>query len=178
MLLDGDGTAQYLATEQDSEGEGEIAATLEGWVRTVAALATCPGPLDNERMVECVDDLSIADTARLWRRVAPDQLRQDGDSYRPSSGVFATRAEMSVHLADLTSVEEVARNYPNYSIVQFTVALVRELKLRVVRDPQPDESPPDLSHAIVCPRASGSAVKRMARACTFVKLVPPPLPRG
>src|SRR6266568_5131279 len=124
-------------------------------------------------MVECVDDPSIPDSALIWRRIAPDQLKPDGNSFRPSSGAFSTGAEMSVHLADLTSVEDVARQYPNHSIVQITVALVRELKLRIVRDPLTDEIPPDLSHAIVCPRATGSAVKRMARASTFVKLVPP-----
>lgn len=129
-------------------------------------------------MVECVDDPSIPDSARLWRRVAQDQLRPDGETYRPSSGVFSTGAEMSVHLADLTSVEEVGKHYPKHSIVQFTAALVRELKLRIVRDPQMDEVPPDPSHAIVCPRATGGAVKRMTKACTFVKLVPPPPPGG
>jgi hypothetical protein len=127
-------------------------------------------------MVECVDDLSIPDSARLWRRVAPEQLRPNGGTYRASSGVFSTGAEMSVHLADLTSLEEVARHYPNHSVVQITAVLVRELKLRIVRDPILDETPPDPSHAVVCPRATSSAVKRMARECTFVRLVAPPAP--
>jgi hypothetical protein len=124
-------------------------------------------------MVECVDDQSIANSARLWRRVPPDQLKSEGSSLRPSSGLFSTD-EMSVHLADLTSVEEVARLYPSHSIVEVTVALVRSLNLSFVRDPILDADRKDPSHAIVCPRATKGGARRLAAECTFVRLVPAP----
>jgi hypothetical protein len=123
-------------------------------------------------MVECVDDQSIPSSARLWRRVPPDQLKYEGGSFRPSSGLFSTD-EMSVHLADLTSVEEVARLYPSHSIVEITVALVRSLNLRVVRDPILTD-PKDPSHAIVCPRATRGGTRKLAAESSFVRLVPAP----
>ena len=124
-------------------------------------------------MVECVDDQSIPNSARLWRRVPPNQLKSEGGEFRPSSGLFSTD-EMSVHLADLTSVEEVARLYPSHSIVEITAALVRSMDLRVVRDPILDAEPKDPSHAIVCPRATKGGARRLAAASTFVRLVPTP----
>jgi hypothetical protein len=119
-------------------------------------------------MVECVDDPTIPDTESLWRRV-PRQLLVVVDGVeRPMSGLFCD-PEMSVHLASLTSVEKIASLYPDHGIVEITVGLVRELRLRIVRNP----TPLDPSHAIVCPQASPGARRRLAKACTPVRPVPP-----
>ncbi len=121
-------------------------------------------------MPECIDDPAIPNDERLWRRIAPAQVHREPDgTCVPSSGALRT-AEMSVHRASLTTVQEALANYADFSLVEFTAGLARELGLKVYPDPLPE----DPSHAIVCPRATGSAAKELARRCTFVVLRPPP----
>ncbi len=119
-------------------------------------------------MVECIDDPTIPVTERLWRRVPRQLVVLEDGAERPMSGLFSD-PEMSVHLASLTSVEQVSKLYPDHGIVQITVGLIRELKLCVVRRP----TAVDPSHGIVCPQATPSARRRMMKACTPVRSVPP-----
>lgn len=96
---------------------------------------------------ERIDDPTVNDDERLWRRVHPNQIIWDEDikNYRPSSAVFRPSGEMSVDIASLTTPEAVLSDYPQHSLVEFTAGVARKEGCIVVRDPLPDNP----SHALV-----------------------------
>ena len=114
------------------------------------------------------DDPTIAAGTVLWRRIAVAQLRvDDAGKVTPSDSAFRTQ-EMSVHIAELTSVETVLGQYPTHRIMAFTADLARSVGCVVVRDPVGD----DPSHALVV-RADGKSLskaqaKQIALAVTWV----------
>lgn len=117
----------------------------------------------------CVDDLSIAPSDELLRRISPQYLSVEDGKPVVSSGAFRTD-EMSVHLASVANAEQALEGYSTHSLVGVLASEVRRLGLKIYRDPPPD------SHAIVCPRATKSQAKRLAAICTFRILGQPAVP--
>lgn len=112
-------------------------------------------------MPEQKDDTSIAEDERLWRRVHPSQLDWEADPPIVSTGVFNTGNGLSVSIASQSSLETITRNYPEFSVVEFEVRLVRSLGCSVERDPT-DE---DAAHALVWgPNANGRMRKSQLNA--------------
>jgi hypothetical protein len=104
-------------------------------------------------MPERVDDPTIEDKARLWRRILPQWVHRKPDgSVRPASFAFLDRlsGELSVHIASLTTQERALQGHPDDSLAEIEAGFIRSLGYAVVRDPTPG----DESHALICP-ASG-----------------------
>lgn len=116
----------------------------------------------------CIDDPTIPSQEILWRRIHPNDLEFEDGIWRASSGAFKT-AEMSVHIASMTSVQTALEGYPGFSLAEFPASLPRKFGLRIVRDPTPG----DPSHAFVCPKATAGQAKTFKRESTFVVLNPP-----
>ena len=97
---------------------------------------------------ERIDDSTVNNDERLWRRVHPDQIIWDEHlkNYRPSSGVFRPSGEMSVDIASLSTPEAALSNYSQHSLVEFQAGAARKEGCIIVRDPLPDNP----SHALVC----------------------------
>ncbi|MEA5448792.1 hypothetical protein VB780_09455 [Leptolyngbya sp. CCNP1308] len=108
-----------------------------------------------------VDDKSISDDERLWRRIVPSnvftKVDKDGN-LRPSSAAFldGITGEVSVCRACLTSVDKVLENYQQQGLVEINAKLPRSLGHIVVADPQEE----DLSHALICPPPDSSYNRR------------------
>lgn len=85
----------------------------------------------------------IADTDQLYRRIHPSNSKAG----KLTSGTFVQRRDpcLSVHLAKLTTLEEVTAVYPDYGVVSIEAGFVRNLGLEVYHDPLPN----DYSHAII-----------------------------
>ncbi len=117
------------------------------------------------------DDPTIPDDERLWRRIAPNQLKPiDGTGFEISSAAFRDKTgDLSVHLASLTTRERVLASWPAFSLAELRAAVPRSLEMKVVRDPLPE----DPSHALVCPYATKRQAKELARRSTLVVTVPP-----
>jgi hypothetical protein len=100
-------------------------------------------------MSESHADLQIPAEAFLWRRVHPKQLKRNPDgSLRASSASFKdSRGELSVHIASLTTLEEILRRRPEMSVAQVTAGKVRSLGYVVIAAPTAD----DPSHAVITP---------------------------
>ena len=100
------------------------------------------------------DDLTIDGSQRLWRRVHPKQIHigQEIEVPEISSGVFSTGEELSVAIASETTIEDLLRDYPEHSVVEFSAADARSAGCTVVRDALPG----DPAHALVCgPKSHG-----------------------
>lgn len=115
---------------------------------------------------EPVDDKSIPDTDRLFRRVAPNQLSPNEDgSKRPSSSVFKTD-RMSVNIETLMieqgrPPEDTLTKYPNAYLTSISVNDVRSFGCYpVVKDTQP---PNDPAHGLVLGKKKGSFANKMLR---------------
>ena len=99
-----------------------------------------------------------------------------------SSAAFkdSTPGGMSMHLAAETTLETVTTRYPDHGVVAITAGLPRSLGLNLVPDPvkcEADPSKDDPSHALVCPKASQGAAKKLAKNATEQILVFKPVPK-
>src|SRR5437879_3690071 len=123
------------------------------------------------------DDASIADTARLWRRIPPWHFIYDAnlERWRPSSAVFDNDPDggpMSVLLEDvvITSGRDAASalaDHPGYALAAITAGLARACQQGVARDPTPSEP----AHAVVFGPKPKSAQRRLAKQSSWV--IPP-----
>lgn len=125
-----------------------------------------------------VDDPTISNNERLWRRVHPSQIKPDQETGNPipSSAAFRPSDEMSVHLASLTSPEAVLANYPQHGLAEFTAGVARSIGCILVRNPLSD----DPAHALVCGKnptghLSKSEAREIARQARWVIFRPPQL---
>lgn len=108
-------------------------------------------------MVEVVPDLR--DDEVLWRRVAPEEIKDDGT---PQSSAFNTQ-NLSVHRSELTTLEAALFGYVRYQLWAFSVADAKGIGLAV----EPD--PPPLDHALV----KGLNSKRARRLRNLARRVHP-----
>lgn len=129
-------------------------------------------------MQQRIDDLSIGNQERLWRRIIPSWIVEGEDGkLRPSSSAFLDgyTGEVSVHIAALTNQDQALEGRPNDSLVEIVAALPRSLGHILVRDPT-DKDP---SHALICPPPDKPNKKRkmdarkMAEQARWIVLKPP-----
>ena len=138
---------------------------------------------------QCRDDPAIAGDERLWRMIHPSQLKPDPNSqckWTPVSGAFVDQqGEMSVDRASLRkSVAETVKLKPYNHVAEFTAREVRDLGYHVYPAPtrmcrkcgvdigegdhpcphcgELDQIEPNPSHAIVCPKLTRSAARKIS----------------
>jgi hypothetical protein len=122
---------------------------------------------------EQVDDSTIPDSAILWRWITPQWYRiDDHAAYRVSSGAFQDSKESgaaSFFLADEVlksgrSARDLLTGKQDYGVVALSAGSLRELGLKIVRDPTEDED----AHILVFGKKTGSVKNRMRDAATWV----------
>ena len=126
------------------------------------------------------NDLSIADAARLWRRIPPWHFVFDGNlqRWRPSSAAFDNDPDgspMSALLEELVlargrSPIEALSGFEGYGLAAITAGLARACGQGVAHDPTPQEA----AHAVVFGVKPKSIQRRLAKGSIWV--VPPPQP--
>jgi hypothetical protein len=129
-------------------------------------------PSDNEG-AQRIDDGSIPDGERLWRRLLPDWIVwTEPGGPRCSSAAFKDRhtGEVSVFRASLTTEDAVLRDHPDDSLGEIDAGAPRGLGYKVVPDPDPGD--PGAAHAIICPSPKGASASKMAKATRLVVLRP------
>jgi hypothetical protein len=94
-----------------------------------------------------IDDSSIGDEERLWRRIIPRWIITEDGKFRPSSTAFLDdyTNEVSVNIAVLTDLDKALEDHPNDSLVEIKAGLPRSLGHAIVRDP----TEKDPSHALI-----------------------------
>lgn len=139
------------------------------------------------------DDISIPDDERLYFRVypAPDALVPIPDEpaqFRPHSGSVRpnNREEpLSVDLGSLSTPEQTRDRETdgNFHVVMITAATVRQLGLRIMKDPITDSDVPNPAHALILGSRknpdrnqvgglTGSDCSKLARAFRAVIVTP------
>lgn len=125
--------------------------------------------------MERQDDPRLSGKVRLWRRIPPwaGRIKQDQQTgeLRPSSMNFRDKIhELSVYLAEETTVAEVLRGHEGFGIVEFTAEEVRTLLSGVIlcRDPQPHPA-----HVLICGKVTASQSERLAKLCASRWVVKP-----
>lgn len=116
-------------------------------------------------MSQRVDDCSIKDEDRLWRRIRnrPQWYAPNPDgTYRLSSVTFLDTYtnEVSVDLAKLTTQEFALRSDADDGLAQIKAGLPRSLQHVVTSDPEPDNP----AHALICPPPTLSQGQRKSSA--------------
>ena len=97
-----------------------------------------------------VDDPTIDDDVILWRRILPQWVHRGPDeNVRAASFAFIDRhsGELSMHIASLTTQEQVLKEHPEDSLAEIEAGFVRSLGYAIVRDATPE----DVSHVLICP---------------------------
>lgn len=124
---------------------------------------------------ERIDDVSIPNTDRLFRRVPVNQLSPNDDgTQRPSSAVFKT-TELSVNIESLMieqgrPPEDSLRNYPTEYLTSIIVSDARSFGCYpIIKDNEP---PNDPAHGLVLGKKKGSFANEMVR--THKWIVEPP----
>ena len=125
-----------------------------------------PGP-------SLVDDLTIADTAGLWRRVHPAWIVSDDNSggMRLSSAAFDDSADgspLSVLLTEVIaltqrSAQDVLNGYDAYKLAAITAGTARSFAQGIARTPEPDEP----AHASAFGPKTKSNKRGMAKTATW-----------
>lgn len=124
---------------------------------------------------ERIDDESIPNTDRLFRRVTPNQLNDNPDgTKRPSSAVFKT-TELSVNIESLMIEqgrlpENGLEGYPNNYLTSIIVCDVRSFGYPIVKDTKPPEDP---AHGLVLGKKSDGFAKKMAKNLSTWIVEPP-----
>jgi hypothetical protein len=124
---------------------------------------------------EPVDDVSIGDDERLLHRIRPDDVVIDSETgqRRPASATFRSKSNIiSVDLASLTTPDKALAAYPHHALVEISVATVRSLGCKIVRDPLPDNP----SHALLYGsgpdgRLTKSQARQIVSRCKWVSVV-------
>lgn len=123
-----------------------------------------------------VDDGSIADDAKLFRRIHPRLVVDDKNrsEKRPSSGAFDD-SELSVDAEPLLANAGLdwhfsLKGYEGYSLVSFIASAARGLSLPVLHKPLPDNP----AHCEIHGKKTTSLARALARASVWVHLEPSP----
>ena len=102
------------------------------------------------------DDLSIPDNEPLYIRIfpSPDSLVPVEGGFRPHSGSVKGRDKnkpISIDLGSLCTPEETRDRGPNgnFHVAMVTAASLRQLGLRIIKDPINDNAAPNPAHALV-----------------------------
>ena|SRR5688500_5066970 len=121
-----------------------------------------------------IDDLSILDTASLWRRIPPWHFVFDHNlnAFRPSSAAFddhPTGSPMSVVLGDELlaqgrTPDSALADCTAFALASFTAGLARSKGQGIMRKPQPEEP----AHAEVFGLKSNSVRRALAKGSVWV----------
>lgn len=124
-----------------------------------------------------IDDVTIGNSASLWRRILREQIVPDENvgTFRPSSAAFSNSSDgsgMSVTLGDQVlaegrSPESTLAESPDSLLAAITAGVARENLQIVFREPL-DEEP---AHAEVFGDKSKSVQRKFAKASIWI--VPP-----
>ncbi|WP_204140374.1 hypothetical protein [Halomicronema sp. CCY15110] len=113
---------------------------------------------DEKEVMHRVDDGSISDDEKLWRRIVPSEFwvkRCEDGTIRPTSAAFldGITNEVSVCRESLTTVEDTMLGYEGQGLVEILASFPRSLNHLVVADPIPksEDAEGDPSHALICP---------------------------
>lgn len=129
---------------------------------------------------ERVDDTSIPDTDRLFRRVvvSPNQLvRLEDGTQRPSTAVFK-HLELSVNIESLMveqrrPPEDCLTGYPDTYLTSIIAGDVRNYGYPIVKDTAP---PNDPAHGLILGKKSDSFANKMAKQLSRWIVEPPKIP--
>jgi hypothetical protein len=121
-----------------------------------------------------VDDKDLGDERLLYRRIIPGWIIHEDGEYRPQSVALVDRHthEVSVFVADLTTISAIMQDYPEQSLVEFQAALPRKCDGIVSKTPEN----PDPAHRVLCYPTGNKMVKAakiIATNCRWVVLRPP-----
>jgi hypothetical protein len=129
-------------------------------------------------MPEFIDDPTIENHAKLWRRVHPKQIIYDENrrALRVSTAAF-TDPSMSVLLADTVlnsgrDAHDILIGRTGFALTSISAGLARECKQGVARDPLKDEA----AHAVVFGTKTKSVKKKFVSHSQWV--IPPHAPTG
>lgn len=123
-----------------------------------------------------LDDPTILDTDRLFRRISPNQIVADENGApRPSTAAFKD-PELSVNIESLMIAlgrvpPDLLTKYPGFSLASIQAGDVRSLELGypIVKDTEP---PNDPDHGLVLGKKGKGFFKPIARQSRWV--IPPP----
>lgn len=117
-----------------------------------------------------VDDGSIGNDARLFRRIRPDQIVDDQNAgvKRPSTGAF-TDENLSVDAEPLLIANGLdhtfsLKGYTNFALVAFPASAARDKQLAVIPKPLNDNP----AHTEVNGKKSYGVQKHLVRSCDWV----------
>jgi hypothetical protein len=123
---------------------------------------------------DSLDDPSIPNEDRLFRRVRPNQVRTELDgSKRPTSAVFKN-PELSVNIESLMIQqrrlpEDTLADYRDDYLTSITAGNVREYNYPIVKDTDP---PNDPAHGLVLGKKSSAFANAMVRTHKWIKSPP------
>lgn len=128
--------------------------------------------------VAYADDRSIADDARLWRRIPPWHFVHDENlgKIRVSSAAFCNHpngSPMSIVIAELVvqsgrGPRDVLRDYDGFALAAITAGLARSKQQGVAKEPLPEEP----AHGVVFGNKPRSVSKTLALGSEWV-IAPP-----
>jgi hypothetical protein len=104
-----------------------------------------------------VDDKDLGDERLLYRRIIPGWIISEDGKCRPQSVALIDRHthEVSVFVADMTTVDAIMQDYPDQSLVEFQAALPRSCAGIVSKTPENA----DPAHRVLCYPSSGAMRK-------------------
>ena len=120
-----------------------------------------------------VDDPTILDTTKLWRRLSPLWVVSDGNGgVRISSAAFDDSPDgspMSVLISDVVAETQrtaatVIAAYPGYGLAEITAGAVRNCRQGVMRTPELGDD----AHASVFGAKTKGNKRAMAKAAIFL----------
>lgn len=122
-----------------------------------------------------VDDKDLGDEALLYRRILPSWIIHEDGVYRPQSVALKDRhtSEVSVFVADLTTVDAVMQGHPDDSLIEFQAALPRSCAGIISKTPEN----PDPAHRVLCYPTGNQMVKAAKIIATNCRWVRPPRPQ-
>jgi hypothetical protein len=125
-----------------------------------------------------VDDPTILDSERLWRRIHPKWVVPDGNTgaLRLSSAAFSNSSDgspMSIVLAGVAATrgrgpESIIVGHLGFSVAAIAAGFARSLGQSVLRDPQPEEP----ARGLVAGDKPKAIRRKMASEAQWV--IPPP----
>ena len=119
---------------------------------------------------ELIDDASIPNETRILRRIAPTQVKMDGDIARPQSDAFSNSPDGSGTSVDIwegdLQPEDTLAGHDGFGLVWLTVADVRAAGLGVIRN----KIPGNPHHTLIQGKKTKGKQRQMARAGRWIKL--------
>lgn len=128
-------------------------------------------PCVDEDGTRLVDDITIADEAVLWRRVAPNWLHHESLSSgeintRPGKVAFIDRLtyRLSAYVAEESNINQVLNERPGDSLAEVRAGWFRQYGYAIVRKPTTAQP----SHVVICPTPETKPAKAIAKQAHLI----------